>query len=383
MTTSVNRQDPYRYLFYFLLFLSVVLRPISPFSTPICFAIIIILQLPRTKFKIPGAVGILAIIFVLFYINSQLTGFVTTANVIWYAIPSILGIIIGYNTFITKSNTSYYNLFDLLYVLAFSLAILNIFITVIDIYQIGLINPGRKLSILSGDDEVQTITSRTIELSLAISGISMLFFRNSAAQKNIVNLYIITGVLAELCTLHYVSRTGIAILLVSIIIGLIYRYKLSLKFLLILLTLIAVTITFIADSELYEVFAAREQYDNNIYDAGGRTERWAIGFDLLMNNWYGYQSSTWYAHNFWLDFGRDGGFIPFILLAIFSLYILYTSLRIQGKTFIPDYVRYNILLFSIIFFIAFFTEPVHTGTQISMYYYFIFCGIVLKIKALK
>lgn len=180
---------------------------------------------------------------------------------------------------------------------------------------------------------------------------------------------------------HYITfqEQGIAIFIISIIIGYLYTYKDHNIFrgLLFLCVLAIVCWNYMENSEIYQVFSSREIEGSNIYDAGGRSVRWSIGLASLFDHPMGYQSYDWYAHNFWLDFGREGGIIPSFILIIFSISIIIICIRLQSFHKIPLHVRFNLLIFTYIINIAFFTEPVHSGSSISMYFYFMLSGIIL------
>lgn len=360
-----------------LLFLSVILREINPIFTFICFLIIILTSFSK-KIHFPKYIFWIIICFIIFYTNTRVTGLVTYNNVIWYSIPSIMAIFIGYNYAYKYRND--FSMCILLYTISFSLAFPNIIITIYDIFNTGLINPERSLTSITGEGEERAVTGRTIELTLAISGISMIYFiRYLKHRSKYIKLYVVTSIVAEICTLHYVSRTGIAIFLISIIIGYLYTYRGRHNFrdILILCILAIICLCYLKNSAIYEVFADREIEGSNIYDAGGRSARWGYGLFSLLENPIGYQSYDWYVHNFWLDFGREGGLIPSLLLMLFSIFILIICTCLQSFRKIPKYIRFNILIFIYIINIAFFTEPVHSGSTISMYFYFMLSGIVL------
>ena len=359
------------------LLLSVLLLNVHPLLT-ILFFIILLAKCRKNHIRLFGDLpSLLFLASVLLYAYvSTLNGFVTMHNIVWTTVPALLAFCIG-RKMVYQLN-SQKNILLWLLVMALFLALPHLFVTIIDIFSNGLVNPERTLSTLGDDSDAQrSVTQRTVELSLAIAGIGVLFYSNRK-EYPYAKMFILMSLIAELCSLHYVSRTGIVLFLIAIIIG-IGLNKMSFKTVL-LIGLIILMAYFLQDTALFNVFKGRESVSGSDFaSAGGRTERWAMGFMMLMNNPMGYSIDGWYAHNFWLDFGREGGLWSFATLALFSLCILITSIKLfTGRLDKP--LRFAILLFSLIFIATLFTEPIHTGARAYMFLYFMFCGMILSLR---
>lgn len=359
----------------FMLF-AVLTLYLSPMLTLFAFGLLMINNNShKTQLlnDIPSVILVMSLLsFAYIGVTSNL---VTLHNSIWYTVPSLFAFLIGKNICFKHNNQQY--IYIWLFFMALFLAIPHIFVTFIDIFRTGLINPDRTLS-LYDETTQRAVTARTVELSLAIAGIGFYWVKDEKNNLN-KNTFIILSIFAELCTLHYVSRTGIFLFLLSFIIGMISFKRFSGK-LLLTICIVIVLAFFLQDSVLFQLFADREQEGSNITDAGGRTERWALGLSMLLSNPLGYHIEDWYAHNFWLDFGRDGGLISTILLTIFSLCVLFQSFKIRTLKVVNKKLRFIILLYSLVFIATLFSEPVHSGARMYMYMYFMFSGMVVSIN---
>ena len=319
---------------------------------------------------------ILLISMVLYASVGAYTKHVTLTNILWCTLPALLSFILG------RKIGGYFNgysLLALLFVVFFGLALPHIVVTMIDVIENGLVNPERSLMFLGDREEQRAVTGRTMELSWAIGGFAMYFIKNGGEAQKIAKRFVILAVVAELCPLHYLSRTGIALLVIAIITGIIMQGGMSRKTLFLFL-LIIVGYFLLSDSQLFDLFREREQVGSNIADAGGRTDRWGVGVAMLVSNPMGYTIEGFYAHNFWLDYGRDGGLYAAVLLFTFSVVVLFKSIALSKNSHILPCVRYCIVVSAIVAFAAMFTEPVHVGAPIFMHMYFLFSGIVVSLS---
>lgn len=273
-------------------------------------------------------------------------------------------------------------LFFILLLMALSLGILHMIATVNDIIIIGLVNPERTLGTL--DDFQRATTQRTTELSLCIACFSMLFIpRREIKNPFVKNAYILVAIIASLCVLHYVSRTGVALVVVTLIVGLVYRWGISWKTLL-LFIIIIVCYGYLKNSELFQVFASRETDVSNLKNVGLRTERWSWGINYLFSNPWGNISIgeyklEYYAHNFWIDYGIGYGLIAALFMACFSLRSFFSSLKFARKKSASKNLSLVVLTFSIVIALSLFTEPIIYGAPSYLIMYLMFCGIVEKI----
>ena len=360
---------------FILLFLAVLLQQVHPVFVCVIFILMFIRDSIRgVSYRILCFYNIFVfVIFAQFFYCGYTNDNMTFYNAIWYSVPSVIAVMLGHNYALKLNNPKL--IISFLFCISLFLALPHIIITVRDILSNGLINPDRSLSIDGYDETQRAITARTVELSLAICGIAAIFIKKLNAPLRISNLFIILSVFAELCTLHFVSRTGIAILIIALITGLLYK-KIDAKQVIMLVMISFLVYKLFENSGFLDVFSERERDGSSIMDAGGRTERWAIGFAALLENPLGYHIEDWFAHNFWLDFGRVGGLIAFFLLCIFSILLFAKTIKLRSFQIIGGYNCLLIVVFSVTFLATLFTEPVHSGAPMYMYMYFLFAGFV-------
>lgn len=360
---------------FFLLFCAVLLQQLHPIITLVLFIVIILRDwIHYGIYQFWNLTSILLLVTLIsFFYNGVNTGNVTVNNAVWYTFPSFIALIIGFDFALKFSNQK--QVFYFLFLVTFALALPHVLVTGLDIMKTGLVNPERTLSIYGDEDVQRAVTARTVELSLAISGISLFFVNKITPPRMIVKYFVCLSILAELCTLHYLSRTGIGLMFVALVFSFFRNVKLSGKTLLMILVFVVLGVILI-NSALFSLFLEREIDGSSISDVGGRTERWSYGLIFLLENPQGYHVENWYAHNFWLDFGAAGGLWSSILLAMFSLLVLKKVFLLSKHTMLERYNSFLLVLFEIIFFLTLFTEPVHSGAPAYMYIYFMIAGLI-------
>lgn len=364
---------------YILLLIALLFKFVSSYITLFFYGIIVLKDFvsKRVKFKIDIGLLLLVTAVLLYFRNAYFMGLATLHNCLWVSVLSILSYLIGkgFGLKLKDERSVYFFIFYLFFLLALS----QIPITLYDIFVNGLVNPDRDIAVLGDDESQQLTTSRTIQLSMAISGIFMLFYQfKDKGLQYVRNSYIVLAIIAELCTLHYVSRTGIALFIIAFTIGGVIKQGISRRTLFFTIILLFI-IYIIKETSLGAVFADREIEGSSIGDAGGRTDRWEMGLLMLLSSPNGYEWES-YAHNFWLDFGREGGLISCVVLIIFSLYALWNGYLSMKRKTIFSYLSSSIFVYSIMFPITFFTEPIHVGCPVAMYGYYIFTGMVVELN---
>lgn len=363
-----------------LLLLSILLSTVSPWIITIGSIVLYIYLNMRCSYKSIGLTLLLLCLSVFSYIFFGLfNGNVTIQIMLYFGITSVLCFCIG-NGLVQKFKSEN-NIFFIFTVIIISMALPHIYITIIDIFNVGLVNPERILSVY-GDESQRSICQRTVELSLCIGSMAFLFLTPSNYfQSRVIRMVVTFAILGELCTLHYVSRTGIAFMLMAIFLGLIFKWGVSFKTIGLFIVLL-LTFTYLKNTELFSVFSERETDYSNVGNVGQRLPRWEWGLNEIANNQWGsvtYKNAQHsFAHNFWIDWGKISGVIPFILLITLSIRNLYQV----SKVFFRKYrtLSFVILVLTVIFYMALFTEPIHEGAPLFMFIYFMYCGIVDRIE---
>ena len=373
--TAINNNASERFLII-TFFLGIALCSVNPWITFFLLTVAsIYIFITKNNFGVFDFSTILLLtIFAFFAYNSITFGGVAPRLVLWYTIPSLFSFFIGRN--IVKRINQTENIYFFFFVCAFSLALPNLIITILDIYHNGLINPLRTLSIIDSDVQ-KAVTARAIELSLALSGIAFAFRKDNSLKKT-TKWFVIMSIVSFICILHYLSRTGVVLFAISIIIGALFNKKISSAVVFLILGIVVYSV--LRQIGIIQLFEEREIVGSSFSDAGGRVERWSYGWKMMLEHPSGYFRETGFSHNFWLDFATSGGIMSFITLTLFSVIIFIKSIVLFKNKEIPNYLRQVILLFSIIFLLGFFTEPIHLGETSTMYVYFLFSGMVLQIS---
>lgn len=277
------------------------------------------------------------------------------------------------------------NLLLLLFLLAVSLGSVHISVTIIDIMENGIVNPERVLGINADNDSQRAVTQRVVELSLCFFGFSILFYKPLNHFQYVAKfLFVLIGVLALLCGLHYVSRTGLFLFLVAILMGVLVARNKNTKnkgsgiIVFILIILIIVFIMFSEQStifQLLQLYQDRGMDNETIRSAGGRQERWLEALDVIFTHPWG-TKSDFFAHNLWLDIGIQYGIIPFIFLIWFSVSNFRKAFLVVIRKQESLLVRLCVSSFSVLFFLSCFTEPIHVGAPNYLFLYVLFCGMI-------
>lgn len=276
----------------------------------------------------------------------------------------------------------------LLLLCSIAMALPHIGITFWDIRVSGLINPLRHLQLFDEEDQLAT-TARVIELSLCIGGIAYLFQPTiMKTDKRMKWFMVVVSIIAELCAIHYLSRTGILLFGGSLVLGFFfYRFNPRPEtFLIIFALFVAIYIfwDYMQGSELVSLYEEREvAEDTDLASGGGRFSRWAMGLEGLFLYPFGDYVRVYDCHNLWLDYGRCYGLFPFLLLSFFSLGNIRYSITIVRDRKIEKNLRFCILLVTTIFFLGCLTECIHVGMPFYLYLYCMFCGVVKSLKKRK
>ena len=112
-------------------------------------------------------------------------------------------------------------------------------------------------------------------------------------------------------------------------------------------------------------------------EAAPRSQLWLRGFNDMLAHPFGYAKEI-YAHNMWLDFGVNGGIIPFILLVMFSISTMVTCIRYIKQDKVSYKTKSLIILTLIAYNINFMLEPVLDGVPFMFFMYCMICGAVQK-----
>lgn len=320
--------------------------------------------------------GLLCLAIFSFVFFGYSNGNITIQMFIYYTFASICCFGVGCRIVdFCRKQTEILYLFTIVII---SLALPHVIVTLNDIFTVGLVNPDRVLSTLSDQDSQRSVCQRTVEISLCIGSVAFFFMiPNNELEKKTKRLLFISAFICTLCALHYVSRTGVAILCIGLFIGLLFKWGLSIKTCALIFVLL-IFYHFIQSTQLFEVFDSRESDYSNVSNVGLRTVRWEWGLEEIQRHPLG---STTYknalhsnAHNFWIDYGKISGIIAFITLILFSVRNLYQSIVVFFKY--NGIMSFFAVVYTPIFIATLMTEPIHEGAPLFMFMYFLYTGMI-------
>lgn len=249
------------------------------------------------------------------------------------------------------------------------------------------------------ENETTSATLYALFVSVIIAGLSLIIVPKQVGMMKWVRIIgVILALLATYGMATIVTRTSILEAFIMIVFSLFMflrnrnakRRGLSL-FLFIIL--IVGGIYFFMESNFFtqfvDAFRARDELGGYGSDTfGGRTVRWSTGIQDLLRHPFGtpigqiVEPSLYgrYAHNMWIDIGLTAGWIPFIIMLVFSLRSFRQSLRLFRDKSYDYFTRLYFTAVSIIFLISCFMEPVLAAVYSHFLVYLIFCGMVSEMK---
>ena len=134
------------------------------------------------------------------------------------------------------------------------------------------------------------------------------------------------------------------------------------------------------NSDVLTAFADRmNDSNNNVANAGNRSERWAQSFEYLFSHPLGWDVHEFgHSHNLWLDALRSGGAISFILLIlVFVKASIILKKKLGNKKLSLPY-RVHILVYFVGFFLIFMVEPILDGMTSLFVFFCLFMGLIAK-----
>lgn len=272
---------------------------------------------------------------------------------------------------ISKESTSEENLMNVFILITIAANIVLWTNSLSDSVQHGVINVGR---IIENDSQREiSATLQGLLLSIGISGIAYVIVSGSFLKwRSLVMLCF--SLLSLFCTIHLVSRTGIGIFVIAIIVAMLYMFRGGKAYVILSITTLYVIYLLlthygIINADVFEAYEARAFNQNT---AGGRTEIWISSLAELINNPLGWEKielgySKGFCHNLWLDVARRTGWIPFIILLFITFKKLFELSKLALHSQKPFVGYFTALMICVL--TTCFLEPVIEG--VSIYFYFL------------
>ena len=254
-------------------------------------------------------------------------------------------------------------------------------LVVIDIINIGLVNPLRVLGSLNADQN-HSATVFGLIASISMGGLGAFL----ALPSRIINIsawiFFASFILSLLTSIHFVNRSGLIVIVSSAVIVCLYlllaeKRKFFSAVVVIFVTLLIAIHFNLVSSDVIEAYSFRNERDAAVYSgsgmAGGRLDTWIIALKMVFTNPLGWSEPTGdlsYAHNMWLDIARQTGWLPFTLL----IWITVRQIKNTIRLFKIEQSVISAILLSIIssILIACMVEP---AMEAFCYIFFLLCFI--------
>lgn len=308
-----------------------------------------------------------------------------TSMILIYAIAPITFYGIGkYFSMNYRSYKVYYFLF-LFFALGYSL--IPAISIIYHIIENGFIGE-RDVRLFTRND-VTTATILGSFFTMNMAAIGTIFVKSAKRIENRIKFISLGAfIISLLCVLRVASRTQIGIALISILATLTYlMFKQSFSKNIRLVLTIAITLVIIffsisSDSAVFNILEQRNNDEEQLVNANGRTELWETSLNNLVTKPFGWKMSgnasdiSTYSHNLWLDADRVAGIIPFIFLILFTTYCI--NLVLKTLKIAPLNLYFNVTILGLVFgFMAvFFVEPILVGFYYLFLIFCLFIGIL-------
>lgn len=246
-----------------------------------------------------------------------------------------------------------------------------------DIAIVGFVNPARVFFLDMLNDEGLAATLYGLMSSVGIGFIALLFVRSITLKKRLI--YILLSILSMIVVIHLVNRTGLVIFGVCTVFAAAYYTGMKMSkilpviFLVLLLGVIIFYSGIINDDVIgaYSYRTDNETYGTN--DLGGRTERWTLAIEDMMENPFGW-NSTYHAHNLWLDIAKFGGWPTFIVFVIATITFLRRAIYLVRRKATTFSLLALTMLLSMTMNAA--VEPVIEGSMLFFSLYIMMWGVI-------
>lgn len=240
----------------------------------------------------------------------------------------------------------------------------------------------RDVRLLTRNDvTTATILGSYFTMNMAIIG--TIFVKSTQKIENRIKFISLGAfIISLLCVLRVASRTQLGIALISLLATLTYlmfkqSFNKNIRFVLkIAIPLIVIFFSISSDSAVFNILEQRNNDEEQLVNANGRTELWKTSLNNLVSKPFGWEISgdasdiSSYSHNMWLDVDRVTGIIPFIFLIIFTISCIKLLLKTLKVALLNLYFNTTILILFLGFMAVFFVEPILVGFY---YLFLIFC----------
>lgn len=210
---------------------------------------------------------------------------------------------------------------------------------------------------------------------------------NSSKVRKYKILALILFIISLIATFNMSNRTGILIMMVSLLVSIMITDNRRKYIILIFLLIIIVTIFYINDILNIRTWFRYTHYFDRITGTNFTEEsrlviwkRALSGFSLYPFGNIDYKIGASYAHNLWLDTARKSGIITLIPLLYVTFLNIHYYLKVILNKSHDEFLRLLITGFGVAFYITFFVEPILDGLYILFFLYCFYFGILAGIN---
>ena len=264
-------------------------------------------------------------------------------------------------------------------VTVFMFSVVTFYTCIVDISNIGLINPLRSMGRVGVEDYEMAATLYGLNVSIGLACLFPFLYIDKKRRTPLHFLLLVSFVMSLLTTIHLVNRTGLVLTLFGLILFMAYNRK-SKKGIWLLLGIVLVTFIFINKSDIVSItdaYSLREQAEggHGLTDAGNRTSKWIDALSRIFTSPFGWYKDVNYTfvHNMWLDVARLTGIIPFIAIMGITITSINNSLKLYRIK--NDYLVLCVLSIITVILLESFVEPVIEGFDLYFYLLCMFWGI--------
>lgn len=269
-------------------------------------------------------------------------------------------------------------LVNILFVLAFSMALFYLVSIYTDVAKYGFYTETRNLEIDGrGMDEEIAATGIYSNLVLLISFIVVLFTK-LPYKKRI--LFVLFAIAAFVAAIRIQSRSSVVIMVIELVLFLVMDFKNIIKTRLttvvVSLVLIVFSVGYVLNNYEEELGVLERFQEEDVETGGHRTELSMIIINNLTENPWGKIEHTPYAHNLWLDCARVSGIVPLFFLLIITIYYIYSVWKVYKQDDYGGDYKNILVLIGIILLIYMNTEPILEGCPLLFVVFVIYLGML-------
>ena len=233
-------------------------------------------------------------------------------------------------------------------------------LTIQDILIVGFVNESRYLlSDIGKEESTLSATIYGLMSSAGIAFVSIIFAESLKLKEKAV--FFSLAAIALVIVVHLINRTGIVLLITSIILSFGYSTGMRLSkvvssLLLLLLVLVIIIKSGLVSQEIIDAYIERESgTTDNAAELGGRSGKWQAAISDLMSSPLGWKR-VGYVHNLWLDLAAVAGWIATIPFVVATINVLKTTFRMIKRNVTP--FRLVVVTMVVAMFLNCMVEPV-------------------------